>query len=45
MCGILIDLLTFVGMLSNLSTTYLGITIIAMGNALPEAVVTITLAK
>lgn len=32
-------------MLTNLSNTYLGITVIAMGNALPDALVTITLAK
>lgn len=55
MSGILIDLLNFVGknvglieflgILTNLSKTYLGMTIIAMGNALPDALTTIALAK
>lgn len=44
-CGILIDLLSFVGILSNLSTTYLGLTVLAMGNALPDALTTIAIAK
>ncbi|CAD8059397.1 unnamed protein product [Paramecium sonneborni] len=43
--GILIDTLTFFGMLTNLSNSYLGMTIIAMGNALPDGIVTMTLAK
>lgn len=32
-------------MLTNLSNSYLGMTIIAMGNALPDGIVTMTLAK
>jgi len=32
-------------MLTNLSTSYLGMTVIAMGNALPDGIVTIALAK
>jgi Ca2+/Na+ antiporter len=43
--GILIDLLNFVGILTNLSKPYLGMTIIAMGNALPDALTTIALSK
>jgi Ca2+/Na+ antiporter len=43
--GILIDLLGFLGMLSKLNKTYLGLTIIAVGNALPDGVTTIALAK
>jgi Ca2+/Na+ antiporter len=43
--GTLIDLLNFMGMVSKLDTTYLGLTIIAVGNALPDAVTTIALAK
>ena len=43
--GILIDLLTFVGMLTNLSSSYLGLTIIAIGNALPDGLTTISIAK
>ena len=44
-CGILIDLLTFVGLLLNLQTTYLGLTVIAVGNALPDGLTTIAIAK
>jgi Ca2+/Na+ antiporter len=43
--GILIDLLQFLGMLSKLNSTYLGLTVIAVGNALPDGVTTIALAK
>jgi sodium/potassium/calcium exchanger 6 len=43
--GILIDSLTFFGMLSNLAPSYLGMTVIAMGNALPDGLVTMALAK
>jgi len=43
--GMLIDLLTMIGVISKLSTTYLALTIIAVGNALPDALLTISLAK
>lgn len=43
--GILIDLLTFYGMISKLPSTYMGLTVIAIGNALPDGVTTIALAK
>lgn len=43
--GLLIDLLTMIGVLSKLSATYLALTIIAIGNALPDALLTIALAK
>lgn len=43
--GTLIDLLNFLGMVSKLDTTYMGLTVIAVGNALPDAVTTIALAK
>ncbi len=43
--GMLIDLLTMIGVLSKLSATYLALTIIAVGNALPDAIITLTLAK
>jgi sodium/potassium/calcium exchanger 6 len=43
--GILIDLLNTFGMITNLSKTYLGLTVIAVGNALPDAVTTIALSK
>jgi Ca2+/Na+ antiporter len=33
------------GMLSKLNSTYLGLTVIAVGNALPDGVTTIALAK
>ena len=42
--GIMIDLLTWVGVVSKLSTVYLALTIIAIGNALPDALLTISLA-
>ena len=43
--GILIDILTFIGVISRLSATYLALTIIGVGNALPDAMITIALAK
>jgi len=43
--GVLIDLLTFVGVITKLSSTYLALTIIAIGNALPDALITISFAK
>jgi Ca2+/Na+ antiporter len=43
--GILVDLLQFLGMLSKLSSTYLALTVIAVGNALPDGVTTISLSK
>jgi Ca2+/Na+ antiporter len=43
--GLMIDALTFVGVLSKLSTTYLALTIIAVGNALPDSLLTVALAK
>ena len=45
LCGVLVDLLTFIGVLSKLSTTYLGLTVIAIGNALPDGLTTIAIAK
>lgn len=43
--GLLIDLLTFIGVVTRLSATYLALTIIGVGNALPDALITIQLAK
>jgi len=43
--GLLIDILTMIGILTKLSATYLALTIIAIGNALPDALITIALAK
>ena len=43
--GVLIDNLNTIGIVLNLSTTYLGLTILAVGNALPDALTTIKLAK
>ena len=43
--GAMIDLLTMVGVLTKLSATYLALTIIAVGNALPDALITIAMAK
>ena len=42
--GMLIDLLGMIGTLTKLSATYLALTIIAIGNALPDALITIDLA-
>ena len=44
-CGLLVDLLTVIGIQTNLSTTYLGLTILAVGNALPDGLTTISIAK
>ena len=44
-CETLVDLLTFVGKLTGLSSTYLGLTVIAVGNALPDGLTTIAIAK
>jgi len=43
--GLLIDLLGMIGVLTKLSATYLALTIIAVGNALPDALITIKCAK
>jgi Ca2+/Na+ antiporter len=41
----LIDLLNTYIIIFNLDQTYMGLTIIGVGNALPDAVTTIALAK
>lgn len=38
-------MLSFVGKLTGLSSTYLGLTVIAVGNALPDGLTTIAIAK
>jgi sodium/potassium/calcium exchanger 6 len=43
--SVLIDLLTCVGILAKLNTTYLGLTILALGNALPDSLTVIALSK
>ena len=43
--AILIDLLNSLGMILKLTTVYIGLTILAVGNALPDALTTIALAK
>ncbi len=42
---ILVDCITAVGIITKLSATYLALTIIAVGNALPDAIITVALAK
>jgi len=42
-CGILIDMLNTFGVLLCLDNTYLGLTILAVGNALPDALTTVSL--
>ena len=44
-CGLFVDLLTFIGMLTNLSNTYLGLTVLAMVNSLADGLTTIAIAK
>jgi len=44
LCGLLIDMLNTLGLALNLDNTYLGLTILAVGNALPDALTTISLA-
>lgn len=43
--GLLIDLLNCIGVVLNLDKTFLGLTILAVGNALPDALTTIALVK
>ena len=45
MVGLLIDLLGCLGIILNLDSTYLGLTVLAVGNALPDALTTIALCK
>jgi Ca2+/Na+ antiporter len=40
--GLMIDALGFVGLLTKLSATYLALTVIAVGNALPDALLTVS---
>ncbi len=42
---ILIDFLTLFGILGKYSNTFLGLTILAVGNALPECLTVIVLSK
>jgi len=42
---ILIDLLNMIGVIAHLDTTFLGLTIMAIGNAIPDAILAISLAK
>jgi Ca2+/Na+ antiporter len=42
---ILVDLMTTIGLICRLSNTFLGLTVLAIGNALPDALTTIVLAK
>jgi len=43
--GVLIDCLTAIGVVTKLSATFLALSVIAIGNALPDAIVTVSLAK
>lgn len=43
--GLMIDLLNAFGIILNIDNTYLGLTILAIGNALPDALTTIALCK
>lgn len=43
--GALIDMLNLLGVVENLDESFLGLTILAIGNALPDALTTISLVK
>ena len=43
--GTLIDLLEMIGVVENLDETFLGLTVLAIGNALPDALTTVSLVK
>lgn len=43
--GSLIDMLDIFGLIMNLEKAYLGLTILAIGNALPDALTTLALIK
>ena len=43
--GVLIDMLNTVGVILNIDNTYLGLTVLAVGNALPDALTTIKMVK
>lgn len=45
MIGLLIDILSTLGVILNLTEAFLGLTILAIGNALPDALTTISLVK
>ena len=43
--SILIDLLTMIGIITKLDSTYLGLTVLAVGNALPDSLTVVSLSK
>jgi len=43
--GVLIDLIECIGLLLNLQRTFLGLTVLAIGSSIPDALTTITLCK
>ena len=43
--SILIDLLSMIGIIARLDSTYLGLTILAVGNALPDSLTVVSLSK
>ena len=45
LCTLLVDLLTVIGLMFNLPTTYLGLTIVAIGTALQDLFTTLSIAK
>ena len=45
LCGVFVDLLTFVGIMTNLSDTYLGLTVLAMVNSLSDGLIAIAIAR
>jgi len=45
LCGVLIDILTMIGVISKLEKTFLALTVLGIGNALPDTLVAISVAK
>ena len=45
LCGVFVDLLTFIGVVTNLSDTYLGLTVLAMVNSLSDGLTAIAVAR
>jgi solute carrier family 24 (sodium/potassium/calcium exchanger), member 6 len=43
--GIVVDMMNSIGVFLNLSKTIIGLTVLAIGNGLPDALITIELTK
>jgi len=45
LCGVLIDLLSMIGVITKLEKVFLGLTVLGIGNALPDTLVAMSVAK